>query len=201
MARGVFDLPPTRWDVAAAKAAVRIARPAEERSLRVVTWLADEKLMLTAVAAFWLAARALSQSKTLKTEADRMLLSVGIAGLLPHLFKRLVNRKRPDRTLVHGPRRGIPRSGNALDSFPSGHALHLGAIAGPLLRLTPPQGRPAVLAGLGALAATRLLLLAHYLSDVVAGLVIGASVGAAVTALINERKRAELHEIMRETGR
>jgi undecaprenyl-diphosphatase len=188
MAKGVFDLPPTGWDVAAAKAAIRIARPEEERSLRVATWLADEKLMLTAVVAFWVAARALSRSKTLKTEADRMLLSVGIAGLLPHLFKRLVNRKRPDRTLVHGARRGIPRSGNALDSFPSGHALHLGAVAGPLLRLTPPKGRPAVLAGLGALAATRVLLLAHYLSDVAAGLIMGAGIGAVVTALRNDSK-------------
>jgi undecaprenyl-diphosphatase len=188
MAKGIFDLPPNRWDVAATKAAMRIARPEEERSLRVATWLADEKLMLTAVVAFWLAARALSRSNTLKTEADRMLLSVGIAGLLPDVFKRLVNRKRPDRTLVHGPRRGIPRSGDALDSFPSGHALHLGAIAGPLLRLTPPKGRPAVLTGLGALAATRVLLLAHYLSDVVAGLVIGAGIGAAITALRNDNK-------------
>jgi hypothetical protein len=42
------NLPPTGWDVAAAKAAIRIARPGEERSLQVVTWLADEKLMLTA---------------------------------------------------------------------------------------------------------------------------------------------------------
>jgi membrane-associated phospholipid phosphatase len=188
MAKGVFDLPPTRWDVGVARAAVRIARPEEERALRVVTWLADEKLFLTAVAAFWLVARGLSPSETLKTEADRMLLSVGIAGVLPDLFKRLVNRKRPDRTVVHGHRRGIPRSGNPLDSFPSGHALHVGAIAGPLLRVTPPAGRPAVLAALGALAATRVLLLAHYLSDVVAGLVLGAGVGAAVTALRGDGK-------------
>ena len=53
MSKGVFDLPPTRWDIAAAKTAVRFARPEEERGLRVVTWLADEKVMLTAVAAFW----------------------------------------------------------------------------------------------------------------------------------------------------
>jgi membrane-associated phospholipid phosphatase len=189
MSKGVFDLPPTRWDISAAKAAVRIARPEEERSLRVVTWLADEKLMLTVVAAFWVGARVLSRSQTLKVEADRMLLSVGLAGLLPHLFKRLVNRKRPDRTLVHGCRRGIPRSGDALDSFPSGHALHVGAIAGPLLRLTPREGRPVVLAGLGTLAATRVLLLAHYVSDVVAGLILGAGVGAAVSALTKDAKR------------
>jgi membrane-associated phospholipid phosphatase len=64
----------------------------------------------------------------------------------------------------------------------------VGAIAGPLVRLTPPKGRPAVLAGLGALAATRVLLLAHYLSDVAAGLIMGAGIGAVVTALRNDSK-------------
>jgi membrane-associated phospholipid phosphatase len=188
MPRGLFELPPTRWDIAAAKAAARVAGPGEERSLRVVTWLADEKIMLTAVAAFWIGARALSRSQTVRTEADRMLLSVGIAGLLPHLFKRLIDRTRPDRTVVHGRRRGIPRSGDAHDSFPSGHALHLGAISAPLLRVTPPNGRPVVLAGLGALALTRIFLLAHYVSDVAAGLLLGAGVGSAVTRLIGPRK-------------
>jgi hypothetical protein len=37
------------------------------------------------------------------------------AGVLPDLIKHSVNRKRPDRALVHGYRRGIPRSGNAWD--------------------------------------------------------------------------------------
>ena len=175
MSIGLIDLPPTRLDLAAGKAAANLAEPSLERSLRLVTWLADEKLMLTAVALFWLGARSLAHSQEVKTEADRMLLSVGIAGLLPHVFKRLINRKRPDRTLVHGRRRGIPRSGNAWNSFPSGHAVHVGAIAGPLLRLTRPQARLAVVAGLIGLAATRVLLLAHYISDVAAGLLIGAA--------------------------
>jgi membrane-associated phospholipid phosphatase len=186
MSKGLIDLPPTRLDVAAGKSAANLAEPSLERSLRLLTWLADEKLVLTAVALFWLGARSLAHSEKVKTEADRMLLSVGVAGVLPHIFKRLVARKRPDRTLVHGRRRGIPRSGNAWDSFPSGHAVHVGAIAGPLLRLAQPEVRPAVLAGLIGLAATRVLLLAHYISDVAAGLLIGAGVSAAVTRL---RKR------------
>lgn len=47
--------------------------------------------------------RSRSSSPRAKQEADRMLLSVGIAGLLPDVFKRLFDRKRPDRTVVHGP--------------------------------------------------------------------------------------------------
>jgi undecaprenyl-diphosphatase len=145
-----------------------------------MTWLADEKILLGVVGLFWLAAHVRPQEEEVRHEANRMLLSVAIAGLLPDLFKYLVNRKRPDRALVHGPRHGIPRSGNAWDSFPSGHALHLGAIAGPLSRLMPKRLKPYVWAGLLGLASTRIMLLAHYASDVVAGLALGAGLGKAV---------------------
>jgi undecaprenyl-diphosphatase len=61
-----------------------------------------------------------------------------------------------------------------MDSFPSGHALHLGALAAALARTasTPTASIGWVLAFV--LASTRLLLLAHYLTDVAAGLVLGA---------------------------
>jgi membrane-associated phospholipid phosphatase len=185
---GLLDLPPTRADVAISRAWVRVATPATERPLRVLTWLADEKLLLTAVAAFWVNARLRSHNERVRWEADRMLIGVAIAGVVPHLFKHLVNRKRPDRTLVHGPRHGIPRSGDAWDSFPSGHAVHIGALAAPLLRVSPSPMRPLVGAGLAGLAATRILLLAHYVSDVLTGLAIGAGISAMVTHLT---RRAE----------
>jgi membrane-associated phospholipid phosphatase len=74
--------------------------------------------------------------------------------------------------------------------FPSGHALHIGAIAGPLLRVVPRSARAAVGAGLLALAATRIWLLAHYASDVTAGLLLGAGVGkVAQTLIVRGRRR------------
>jgi len=148
-----------------------------------MTWLADEKLMLSAVALFWLDARLRPHKQEIRLEADRMLASVALAGLLPDIFKYLFDRKRPDRRLVHGRRRGIPRSGDPWDSFPSGHALHIGAIAGPLLRLMPARPRPLIRLGLLGLACTRVMLLAHYVTDVVAGLVIGAALGKMVRRL------------------
>jgi undecaprenyl-diphosphatase len=172
-----------RVDLAISKSCVRAATPGRERTLGVITWLADEKILLGVVGLFWLNARLRPQRQDVRCEADRMLLGVAVAGLLPHVFKHFVNRKRPDRTLVHGPRHGIPRSGEAWDSFPSGHALHLGAIAGPLVRLAPEPVRPLVWAGILGLASTRILLLAHYASDVVAGLAIGACLGKAVRKL------------------
>jgi undecaprenyl-diphosphatase len=181
--QGLLSLPPTRFDLAVSKACKSMATPAREKSLRVMTWLADEKLMLGAVALFWLNARLRFDDRQIRREADRMLVSVALAGLLPDVFKYLFDRKRPDRTLVHGRRHGIPRSGDRWDSFPSGHALHVGAIAGPLLRLAPGRLRPLVGLGLLGLASTRVMLLAHYLTDVVAGLVIGAGLGEVVRRL------------------
>ena len=145
-----------------------------------MTWLADEKILLGVVGLFWLNAQFSPQTKEVRHEANRMMLSVAIAGLLPDVFKYLVNRKRPDRALVHGARHGIPRSGDAWDSFPSGHAVHLGAIAGALTRLAPAHLKPLVWTGLLGLASTRVLLLAHYASDVAAGLAIGAGLSKAV---------------------
>jgi membrane-associated phospholipid phosphatase len=96
---------------------------------------------------------------------------------------------------------GIPRSGDAWDSFPSGHAVHIGALAGPLLRAAPSKARPFLGAGLAGLAATRVLLLAHYGSDVLAGLLLGAGISAAVRRFI--RPGANCHmpgELNRNAG-
>jgi undecaprenyl-diphosphatase len=109
-----------------------------------------------------------------------MLCSVLIAGAVPDLFKYLVRRERPNRTLVRRHDTRVPRQGNAWDSFPSGHAMHLSAIGVSAQRLMPRRWRPALWSGLGALAATRIMLLAHYPSDVLAGLGIGALINKAV---------------------
>jgi membrane-associated phospholipid phosphatase len=180
--QGIVTLRPSRLDVAISKRCARAATPARERSLQIMTWLADEKILLGAVGLFWLNARLRPHDEGLRREADRMLLGIAIAGVVPHVFKHLVNRKRPDR-MVHGPRHGIPRSGDAWDSFPSGHALHLGAVAGPLARLAPRSAKPLIWIGLLGLASTRIMLLAHYASDVAAGLIMGAGLGKAVRKL------------------
>jgi membrane-associated phospholipid phosphatase len=181
--QGLVTLPPSRLDVAISEACARAATPARERSLRVITWLADEKILLGLIGLFWLNARLRPHGEEIRREADRMLLGVALAGVVPHIFKHFVNRKRPDRRLVHGSRHGIPRSGDAWDSFPSGHAVHLGAIAGPMARLAGEVVKPVVWTGLLGLASTRILLLAHYTSDVAAGWIIGAALSKVVRKL------------------
>jgi membrane-associated phospholipid phosphatase len=119
-----------------------------------------------------------------REEANRMVCSVLIAGALPHLFKLLVRRRRPDRSIT-ARRNGIRRSGNAWDSFPSGHAVHLGAIAPSAARLAPRSIRPLVWPALLSLAATRVLILAHYPTDVLAGFGIGVALNRAVTRILD----------------
>jgi len=181
--RGWVTLPPSRLDVAISKRLVRAATPATERPLRVVTWLADEKILLSMIGLFWLDARLRPHGADVRREADRMLIGVALAGIVPHVVKHFVDRKRPNRALVWWPRHGIPRSGDAWDSFPSGHALHLGAIAGPLSRLASQPLKPLLWTGILGLASTRIMLLAHYASDVAAGLIIGAGIGRLVRRL------------------
>jgi|SRR5579859_7242490 len=177
-------LPPSHVDLAIARAWARSATRRRENSLKPLTWLADERLVLGATALFWLYTRGRKRAPAVAHHANRMLLSVAIGSAVPHLFKYVVRRRRPDRTVIrHGRRHGAPRSGNAWDSFPSGHAVHMGAIAGPLTALAPGWLRPFVWPLAAALAGTRTLLLAHYPSDVGAGLAIGFALDRAVRAL------------------
>jgi membrane-associated phospholipid phosphatase len=179
---GLVPLRPLESDLMIARASARIATPGLERPLRLVTLLADEKATLMVAAAVWLAARYSRRDRD-REEANRMLCGVLVAGAVPHLFKLLVRRRRPNRS-IKGGRDGIPRSGNAWDSFPSGHAVHLGAMAPSAARLAPPFLRPFVWPGLLSLAATRILILAHYPTDVIAGFGIGVAINKAAAALL-----------------
>lgn len=174
-----IHLPPTEFDKRVADACYRLADPKVEPIVRVITWLADEKIMVAGAALAWLGMRRLSRDETARRQADQMLSSIAIAAAVPHVLKLLFTRKRPDRTRVHGPRKGIPKSGEAFDSFPSGHAVHVGALAGALTRIRP-QSFWSIWSAAFALAGTRVVLLAHHVTDVVAGLLLGLAINSAV---------------------
>jgi undecaprenyl-diphosphatase len=103
-----------------------------------------------------------------------LLVSIVLSGLVANILKRIIGRARP----VHFDDWGIlgfsPFSNSAaFQSFPSGHATTIGAFFAALIFLFP---RYRIIFAICAiwLAATRVMVGAHYPSDVVAGLALGA---------------------------
>ena len=127
--RAPIWLPPSSLDLAVARVCARLAFPKEEYTLRALTVLADEKTLVAGTALCWAYTRFRYGGPRGQRKADRILVSILVASALPHILKRLFARKRPDRVVVRRQaRRGIPHSGNAWDSFPSGHAGDRGAV-------------------------------------------------------------------------
>src|SRR5215472_13534303 len=88
-------------------------------------------------------------------------------------MKSLFDQTRPDRETVLGHLHGISFSGQRDDAFPSGHAMHMGALAS-AASVLPPGARRTIRALAIGISLTRVAALAHWASDVVAGFALGA---------------------------
>jgi undecaprenyl-diphosphatase len=109
----------------------------------------------------------------LQRVGNHALLVTVAASLIPHGLKSVFDQTRPDRTTVLGHLHGVSFSGKRKDAFPSGHALHMGALASAAGTL-PPLPRRAIRTVAIGLSLTRIVVLAHWASDVVAGFALGA---------------------------
>jgi membrane-associated phospholipid phosphatase len=161
---------PTGPDLAIARAVARNTSPVPEEIARALTWGADEKVLLIVAAVGWLASR--GRSEQMRRAGNHALLLAGAASLLPHGLKLLVNQTRPDRRTVLGHVHGISFSGKCEDAFPSGHAMHMGAVASAANAL-PGGPRRAIQALAVGLSLTRVVVLAHWASDVIVGFALG----------------------------
>jgi len=74
--------------------------------------------------------------------------------------------------LGRGHWRGVPLSGKGDHAFPSGHAIHVGALASAATNL-PAGPRRAIWVASAGLLLARIVLLAHWTSDVIAGVLFG----------------------------
>lgn len=157
---------PTKLDVLIARTVARKTNHRAEAVARRLTWGADEKILLALAAAGWLATR--NKGEPLRRAGSHALLVAATTSLLPHLMKGVFDQARPDRRTVLGHVHGVSFSGKREDAFPPGHALHMGALAsaaGPL----PIGPRRAIRALAIGLSLTRIVVLAHWASDVIAG--------------------------------
>jgi hypothetical protein len=162
---------PTSADISIANTVGSYTGPETERAAGVLTWGADEHVLCALAAGWWLYSR--SKSIDQRRASDHVLLTTLVGSALPHLLKRIFDQERPDRRTIRGHWRGVPFSGRRLDAFPSGHAVHVGALASAASVLPARQRNLAWSVGTG-LVLTRIILLAHWASDVAVGLVVGA---------------------------
>jgi membrane-associated phospholipid phosphatase len=161
---------PTQADKKIARSVARHTDIPVERAAGALTFGADEHLLIAAAAVGWLLTR--NSREPLRRLTTHLLACSLSSAVLPHLLKLFFEQERPDRRTVRGHLRGVPVSGKAGDAFPSGHALHVGALASAATLLRPAI-RNAVWAAGALLVGTRIVLLAHWLSDVLAGLALG----------------------------
>lgn len=153
------------------------ARPTTASVERALTWGADENLLLACSAAGWISARVIRSH--LRPTTNHILLVTAAAAIVPHILKRIFDQVRPDRTAVRGHLHGIPLSGKSLDAFPSGHAVHMGALAS-AASVLPWRYRLLAWSLATGISGTRIAILAHWLSDVIAGFVIGVAIERAL---------------------
>lgn len=169
----LFRIRPTEADIEIAERVSNHAVPELEQISKLLTWGADEHVVCALAAAWWLYCRGRSAQD--RTNSNHVLLTTVAVSLLPHLLKSVFDQKRPDRVMIRGHLHGVPFSGKPDDAFPSGHAIHVGAMMSAATVL-PPAKRNLVWSLGAGLVATRIVLLAHWTSDVIAGLAIGVAV-------------------------
>jgi len=132
-------------------------------------------VLLIAVAIIAAAARGIQRSLLLGlgTRLQFLFLAVAVPVLIGELIKWSVGRGRP---FVGGEANAFHFShfngSGAYSSFPSGHAITAAALAFGIAALWP-KARPAMIVYALVILASRLVLLAHHPSDVVAGALVG----------------------------
>ena len=172
----LFHVKPTSVDEDLANEIASRASPVPAEVAGELSWGADEHLLLGCAAAAWIALT-ISRSP-LRPASSHLLLIAAASAALPHGLKLVFDQVRPDRKTLGGHLHGIPLSGNSLDAFPSGHAVHVGALAS-AASVLPPRYRLPIWGVAVGLSATRVAILAHWLSDVVVGFTIGVVVERA----------------------
>ena len=166
-----YRISPTTTDIQVANAVAEYTGPRTESAAEWLTWGADEHVLLAIAAGWWLYCR--GRPLRARRDSDHILLTTLVVSVFPHLLKSIFDQRRPDRVTVRGHPHGEPFSGKPLDAFPSGHAMHVGALVS-AATILPPAKRNLVWTFGAGLVSTRIVLLAHWASDVIAGLALGA---------------------------
>ncbi len=145
---------------------------------------------------------ALRKQHNLARWAFALFAAVGLSGLAVIAMKPIIGRYRP-KLLHEADEYGFEflrfSVGYDSNSFPSGHATTISAAAVILWSMFPKWRVPIVLLWLST-CASRLMLGAHFLGDVIAGCALGASVGALVLTTWRRQFAASVPTPLHETS-
>lgn len=173
-------------------AALRIMRAVTDIG-RSVWYLAASAIL--AVALLGLARRSGQLRRRLRraaTQAGFVFAAIAVSGLVTNGLKILVGRARPILHDAAGAWSFDPLTpGYAHASFPSGHATTIGALA-ILAMMAWPKHRAGIAVLMVLAGFTRVPALAHYPSDVAAGLFVGIAVTVAMARGAAARRQAGL---------
>lgn len=110
-----------------------------------------------------------------KSAGWETLLAHALSGLVNNALKHVIGRGRPK--FMHAGNSFAPLAGSGWDSFPSGHSMASFAVATVLAEKFPKARWPVMLLAM-AIAVSRMIRGSHYLTDVVAGAILGVLIGA-----------------------
>jgi membrane-associated phospholipid phosphatase len=120
----------------------------------------------------------------LSERATYIFAVLAVSGILAQLIKHLVGRARPKLMQSFGPYHfDILSMKNSLASFPSGHSTTAFAMATALGFILPRWRVPLYIAAV-LIAVSRIMVQAHYASDIVAGAALGTISALAVTRYV-----------------
>jgi len=171
-AAAIVSLIVSGGDVALARA-LRSVDPGLKTAAAWVTHAGDSTIYLLGSAAAAVYFRFLRRDDRGWRTAALVFAAIACSGILVNLLKFLFGRTRPGVLYDQGVALFLgPTFDSAVRSFPSGHATTVAAAAWLAALLAPRWRVPALMAAL-AVGASRLLVGYHFLSDVLAGFVVG----------------------------
>ncbi|HVZ13548.1 MAG TPA: phosphatase PAP2 family protein [Bauldia sp.] len=135
-------------------------------ALTVIVALGDWRAVSRTSAAAW---------REIGTFAFVFFLTIAATGIVADIIKPIVGRFRPDFVdgRVFAP---LAFGGYGNYSFPSGHATTMATVA-IIAAFVPGRWTPPILVAAALVAISRIVIAAHFPSDVVAGTLLGLSVG------------------------
>ena len=182
-------------DAEVAALAARVKMPALDFMVGIINPIGSGITLLVGCAALALLMRRLGRPRP--CEAARLgAFAFAYAGLVEFTLKHLVGRPRPDAALAVTAGLLGPSWVHDVDSFPSGHATSVFAVAAVFGAYYPRLRLPLYALG-AAIALGRVYLERHYLSDVVAGAALGVLVAVW---LDRRRRRADEASMVAECG-